>query len=275
MGRSSLALVTQALDNSNIQNQSFLRDNSILVAIIISDEDDCSAFDSGIFNPSPALDNIGSELGPLGSYRCSEFGVTCDGGTLPRAAGSYTTCQSRSASPYLVAPGQTAGFLKGIRDPAQTVVAMLAGPPAPFSVALNGNDEPDLQPSCDSDGLSADPGVRLAEMAGLFPHALVRSLCATSYAPFLASVVSEIAKILGDACLAGSLGASPDCRVYDDFGGGIRDEIPACFSTDRPCYRIISDSVFCPATPTHMRVIVDRSSSPPEGTHVVAECLPQ
>ncbi len=265
----------QALDNSNFDNQNFLRDGSILVAIVISDEDDCSAFQSDVYNPAPALDNIGSALGPFASYRCTEFGVTCDGNVLPRAAGAYSTCQSRAASPYLIQPGPTADFLRVIRDPAQTVVAVLAGPRAPFAVALNANNLPRLQPSCEVAGRSADPAVRLAELADVFPHALFDSLCASSYAPFMASVVAEIAKIFGNACLAGNVGAPPDCKVYDVLDG-IRAEIPACGATsDKPCYRIVADSVFCPATPTHLRVRVDRTSAPLEGAHVLAECVPR
>src|SRR5215831_3171607 len=59
-------------------NQGFLRDAALLAVILVDDEDDCSVPpDSMLFDPSQTM--LSDPLGPLASFRCTEFGITCDG----------------------------------------------------------------------------------------------------------------------------------------------------------------------------------------------------
>ena len=41
----------RALDGSNPENEGFLRDDAFLAVIFVADEDDCSAFSRGVFDP--------------------------------------------------------------------------------------------------------------------------------------------------------------------------------------------------------------------------------
>jgi hypothetical protein len=54
-------------------NAGFLRPEAMLGVVFLGDEDDCSVTSTAMFMNSPAL-------GPLESFRCTQFGVTCEGG---------------------------------------------------------------------------------------------------------------------------------------------------------------------------------------------------
>jgi hypothetical protein len=69
--------VRAALDG-NPANAGFLRPGATLGVIFLTDEDDCSVRSPTLFSPANAV------LGPLESFRCTRFGVTCeDGGGTP------------------------------------------------------------------------------------------------------------------------------------------------------------------------------------------------
>jgi len=54
-------------------NVNFMRKDAYLAVIILTDEDDCSApTNSTLFDPTQTT--LASELGPLTSYRCFQFG---------------------------------------------------------------------------------------------------------------------------------------------------------------------------------------------------------
>ncbi|HEY3356344.1 MAG TPA: hypothetical protein VGQ83_24035 [Polyangia bacterium] len=152
-------------------NEGFLRPDAYLAAVIFTDEDDCTAPpDSAVFDPTQT--SLMSELGPLTSYRCFEFGITCGGADVGRTAGPRTDCAQGSKDPnpkhQLVPVEALADALKAVKpqSPRMVYAAVFGGAPAPVAVGLDSQGYPDLQPSCrgSTSGLtyrgSADPGMR-------------------------------------------------------------------------------------------------------------------
>jgi hypothetical protein len=183
-----LASMKRALDGSQPANAGFLRPGAFLAVIILADEDDCSASDGAVFDTSETT------LGPLSSFRCAEYGVRCDGGNLTRAPASYASCTPRTDS-YLADPADYAAFLRGLKaDPCDVLVATIVAPPSPFTVSLDQDAEPTLDPSCMSVNGSGFPAVRLNDFAARFPdRSFASGICDLDYG------LDEIAQAIGDA----------------------------------------------------------------------------
>jgi hypothetical protein len=70
------------------ENGDFLRSDALLTVVFLTNEDDCSApADSDLFQTSDVLD-APNRYGWRSSYRCTQFGLTCEGGQLPPYAKS-------------------------------------------------------------------------------------------------------------------------------------------------------------------------------------------
>lgn len=155
----------------------FLRDDARLAVIFVTDEDDCSVHDVGIFDPDESQNDIASELGPLSSFRCVEFGLTCDGDDVRRSTADYADCVPREDSPYLVHPDVYVDYLLSLKDDRNNlVVAVIGGDRSGLSVDLDGG-KPQSVSSCESQNGTAFPAIRLGYFAEQFPHHLVRSIC--------------------------------------------------------------------------------------------------
>jgi hypothetical protein len=241
-----LASVRAALDGCEIPggctqpaNEGFLRADSLLAVVMLTDEDDCSAPpDSTLFDPSDhTLDSV---LGPLTSYRCFEFGNLCGGEDPGRQQGLRHDCVPGNKDPdplhQLTPVEEFATFLQTLRpDPGSLYVAVIAGPPGPIQVGNDANNYPDLQPSCTGSIGSADPAPRLAAFSRLLPPQRGRFL--STCQPDLSEILTVIgADLLGaSTCLSGWLrnvvadagGLNPQCVVVDRAGGEER-LIPAC-----------------------------------------------
>ncbi|MCA1663676.1 MAG: hypothetical protein LC659_05310 [Myxococcales bacterium] len=118
-------------------NPGFLRDDALLIVILMTDEDDCSAPpDSPLFDPSAA--GIAS-YGVLHSFRCTQFGVACNGAPLTGDALAPTSdCAPVAGGPLfdvsryigLFAPG-------GVKPNSDDVLfATLVAPSSPFAVSV-------------------------------------------------------------------------------------------------------------------------------------------
>jgi hypothetical protein len=122
----------RALDGSHSQNQGFIRDGAYLAVIFLTDEDDASLKDGSdgedVFSVTSGLSTGAVEsdfrVQPLYAYNCD----------TPIGAGSgsafYTDCVPRTDS-YLQDPAYYSSFLSGVKDPARTVVGVVAAPPPP------------------------------------------------------------------------------------------------------------------------------------------------
>lgn len=281
-----LESMRQAFENP--ANDGFLRDDALLAVIIVSDEDDCSAFDTAMFDTSDT--SIDDPLGPLNSFRCFEFGVVCDGDD-PRNPGDKTDCVPRDDSDYITAVSEYADYLKSLKDdPSMVVVAGIIGEPegATATVGTDMNGSPKLDPVCESAGGSAAPGIRLQAFFDAFPDRnRVASICSDDLSGPLEEAAMRIIDVARRApCLSGQLadrdleraGLQPRCRTFEQIAleGGMvqRTEIRPCSDgIAGPCFEIAEDTATCGHNLTAMAVTISRSDAAPAGSHTVVECV--
>ena len=184
-------------------NVGFWRANARLAVIIVGGEDDCSVPpDSLLFDPNQ--NSVSDPLGPFASFRCTEFGITCDGltangGRLPRtASGPFQNCRSNdtyaSIDPeHSLVPAQV--FIDYLHRIPDVVVASISAPLDPFAVVVDQQTGfPSLQHGCSStNGIFGDPAVRIRQVVGsLGGHGLVTSVCQNNYSDAFAQIANLI-----------------------------------------------------------------------------------
>ena len=301
-----LEAMKRALDGSQSSNAGFIRSGAYLAVIFLTDEDDCSIRDPGIF----ALNNVGP-----GDFRCQPlYAYKCDQAISAMGGNNYTGCKPATGG-YLQDTSFYYNFLTSVKDPSQIVVAAIAGvdstgkPPdaaaglnittgaisSPFSQALA------LEPQCMNNSLSPPsigrPGLRLSDFVSQFGNrGRYYSVCDNDFSPALA----DIGQLLFNAispCLEGPIdtstynpaiaGEGVQCTVSDiqNFGstGQMETQIPPCPMTGpgmpaaqpRPCWWVAMDATKCPdntSTPSHLVINVERSTPPAIGTTEVVSC---
>jgi hypothetical protein len=268
----------RALDGSRPRNAGFVRPDAFLAVVILADEDDCSASDPALFDLAAAA--LGSP-----TFRCTEYGVTCDGATLPRAVGAYTRCEPRAASPYVRHPDEYATFLTGLKaDPSRVMVAAIAGNVAPFSVRLDTFGRPELGPSC---GGTAVPAVRFDALLDRFPgRSAFTSICSADLSGALGVIGTTIATAMSSVCLSfrpldadpSTPALDPACSVDDVEAYGtpverVMASLPACATTPAgPCFSVVESSATCAAAPRVEVQIHRRGVAPPAATRPVVRC---
>ncbi|HUH05048.1 MAG TPA: VWA domain-containing protein [Kofleriaceae bacterium] len=279
----------RALNSSNPTNQGFLRQNAFLAVIFITDEDDCSTADSGMFDTGDTT--VADPLGPLSSFRCFEYGVDCDvGNNDRRAAGPRSDCRPRANSPYMYDPQEYVTFFKGLKDdPNMVIMAGIIGNPTPVAVGTNDMNNPELQPSCVSGSGEAAPGVRMAAFLDQFPQrSTVTTICNDDLSDALILVADLLRKVIGNPCIVGDIDTDPDtagvqyeCTVSDvRFKNTDRQEetiLPECDAgmTNIPCWHLEPDAQ-CTDTETGLSLIVERGGgSVLTGTTVEVRCVVQ
>jgi hypothetical protein len=235
--------------------------------------------------------SIDDPLGPLSSYRCFEFGVTCaedraeDGD--PRATGPRSSCGPREDSEYMYSVGEYADFLRGLKsDPSQVFVAGIIGNTTPVEVGADMNGSPKLESSCQSSAGTADPGVRLQALLDAFPsRSRTETICNQELISALAGIGRRLRDVVGGSpCLDGAIETPLRCTVEDARGLGTqfeeRVEIPECDtpanpegSANLPCYAIAVDTARCPETNTALAVTVyPLNRTVPTGTQTIVTC---
>jgi hypothetical protein len=205
------------------ENAGFLRPDALLAIVILSNEDDCSARlgpSSPLFSTTP--NNLAGPVGPVGSFRCSEFGHICDEGTPARLAPNglatdrvtYTNCRSNEDSPHLKSVGSLVAAIRSLKafPDEQIVVASIVGVPksdpyapipyevswSPAPVADTG-PWPTAVPGCAAGVLFGDPPVRLAEFTRHFgANGLLHSICDDDYGPSFGAIAGRIADHLAN-----------------------------------------------------------------------------
>ncbi len=281
-----LEAMRRALDGSNPENQGFLRPGAFLLVVFITDEDDCSASDSGLFDPAA------TELGPLSSFRCFEYGTECDQSD-PRTPEVKTGCVPRVGAPLVRDIEPYVEFLRGLKaDPNMVMVSGIVGDAAPVEVVLDGDGAPMMSPSCGSAVGEAAPAIRLTAFAELFPQRnTVTTICNEDLSDALIAVANLLASTLALPCVEGEIDLDPttpgvqhDCYVSDvRYPGQDRQEetpIPPCVtdtgsgSGEVPCWRLEVNAMGCRDTPTQTVLRVDRGyTEVPDGTHTILRCL--
>ena len=191
-------------------NAGFLRDDSILAVVVVSDEEDCSVEDTRILNPDA------DEFGPL-NVRCYLHGE------------------------MLKNVGTMVSELRSMRaNPRDFVMAMIVGVPMSPACEAFGNDIegclalPEMQYGVDGTGTNflpvcrhplgwgtAVPGRRFIEAAQqIGENALVRSICNENWRPAMAGILGLIHNVLDDVCFAHELSldtetCSSECNIIE------------------------------------------------------------
>ncbi|MFH0902658.1 MAG: vWA domain-containing protein [Pseudomonadota bacterium] len=298
-----LEAMEKALNNSNPENANFLRPKAFLAIVIIADEDDCSAKDTAIFTPKD--DNAKSKIGPM-SFRCTEYGVMCDGANVDRQAAVYGECEARGDS-YLFHPEKYLKFLQGLKKDdwqQKLVIAGIIGPVKPFEVRLKG-DTPELAPSCGEGGLSrpqpAVPGVRIKWLIDQFNPPYVsekngsyEEICAEDLSGALNRIAEILIRKINNPCIAGVIstddvdpaepGLQIECQVSDMSPKNGEETIRRCNmdplkptepakDNDLPCWYAYQDEDRCEKYSSKLAIQVKRATVSTEtGLRVVARC---
>ena len=269
----------RALDN-NAANAGFLRPNASLAIIFLTDEDDCSLAHTSLTSTDTTT------FGPLQSFRCTRFGITCDqGGATPdemNQVGQKVSCHSNDSGMYLTKIADYATFFRGLKpDPRTILVAAIAGPTTPFQVELatppgGGTAIPHLAHSCMyTDATNsievADNGVRVAELAAGFERSSFASVCGADDAS-LRAIGLQIGALVGNPCLARDIALPPTCELYDQRPGQPDVRVPQCGgATTTDCFTIAPDATTCPAG-QHLRLNIQRASAPAGNTMSSLRC---
>ncbi|HKE15119.1 MAG TPA: hypothetical protein VKB80_09660 [Kofleriaceae bacterium] len=297
-------LESMKLGLSNPDNGGFLRDNAFLAVIFIQDEDDCSASDGEIFNPDQDLNDRDSPLGELSSYRCFEFGTSCQP-DAERTTGPRDDCTPDEDSAYIAPVTDYIDFLRGLKDdPSQVIVAAITAPPEPANVEIDPDkDELWVQPACvvcDGGGADCDaatrsgadaivaaaPAVRMNSFLEGFPsRSTFQNIC--TYDPAINDVdlsggLTQIGlllkRVVGNPCIEGKLAEPVDCRVSDvrDLDLDTQEEFPiqSCDDSGPPCFSLVDDQTCM--TESNLALQIDRGDppqDPPPNTTVVVRCL--
>jgi hypothetical protein len=261
----------RALDN-HPANVGFLRDNATLAIVLFTDEDDCSFAHSSFLNASD------SSLGPLTSFRCTQFGVLCQqgGATIDEMndVGTKSKCSSNEESPHVMSVGGYVEFFRSLkRDDRDVLLTTIAGDSSPFEVALTSigglTPAPALQNVCVAHD-AINPSVRLAQLPAAFARGSFETICSLDLAPAVTSVARQIRGMLGDSCLARDIALPADCRVFDQTLASEIELSPCSAATTTDCYELVEDAT-C-TTSQHLRIKVTRSAPPSADTMVAVRC---
>jgi hypothetical protein len=250
------------------ENAGFLRDDAVLVVVILTDEDDCSATPD-LFDPADLTH------GPLDSYRCFHAGVRCAEDL--DSEGIKTECVA-SDDPIMTSLASLRDSLVAAKggDPTKILVAVIAGVDEPTEVVSHtppGATEPrlDLSPSCvDMDpGIAggADPAYRLDGFLDLFPGLSVRESICDDIDPALFHTANAISDLAARRpCLRGDFkdvdpdtaGVQPSCRAFLVTGLNTpaehREQLEECSGHEGNCFQITTDATACGQWPGNLAI---------------------
>jgi hypothetical protein len=223
-----LEALHRALDPDHPANSGFLRERAYLAAVLVSDEDDCSASDPQLFDNSAT--DLESPLGPLTSFRCFEYGITCDIDDRT-AVGAREQCLPREDEAALLHPiDRYADRLQELKAAPTLVVVALAGPVTPSNmgegyrvvVARDASDQPEVQYSCTTMVDGGVPGIRIFDLVSRFnveqdiAEGAYSSVCSGDFTPALAWVGHRLEELIEPRCPRGPLSGCADPGV--EFG---------------------------------------------------------
>ncbi len=300
-----LEAIRRALDGRHQANLGFVREDALLVIIVVADEDDCSVKNATIALNEDGNTGLYSPLGPLTEFRCFEFGVLCD--EPARTVGIKTNCKSHPNSPYVYDVQEYIDFVFDLKaDPSQILVAGIIGKnmdgPLDSVEVTNG---PSLQPGCRSALGIAPAALRIEHFITGFPQHISESICSVDFTPILNRIGETLRRVIVDPCQEITMfvdadptteGLQVDCTV-SDVNESARDENivhPQCASgTDletvtEPCWRLcqqdasLGDALYCDAA----KFLCDKSGQVSiqvfpsnreirSGVNVVAKCAAQ
>jgi hypothetical protein len=204
-------------------NAGFLRPDSVLAVVLVTDEEDCSASDSAIFGDDAAA---ASRFGADVQLRCTRF-ADPSAGVLHSVQRYVDGLVGLRRNPSLVVFSAIVGVPEDLavarEDGSFDFGAILADPRMQY--AETGERENFLRDACTriEDGVtvgSADPARRIVTAAAGLSAAgasvSIASICASTFGPAIDGIIAKIADALGGACLPRDLNADPAGRVDCD-----------------------------------------------------------
>ncbi len=258
----------RALHDTIAENNGFLRADAILAVVYVTDEDDCSAPpNTDLFDPSTNGVNM---YGTLHSFRCTQFGVQCNGQPVPpMSISGLTGCSSYDVSNggkltdintyinYFTKPAAQGGVKV---DPNDVILVAITAPKDPVGVSItmpcadqvNTPSCPILNHSCvaaTNNMFFGDPAVRLSTVVSSARHSNLTSICDTDYTAAINALGDLIISQIGAGCLnapiASRADGTPDCVVEDvtalPDGSTQTTELPSCAENGHviPCWQEI------------------------------------
>jgi len=168
-------------------DDSCVRQNAKLAILFITAQDDCSASNPQLFDTNNQ--GLNDPLGPLSTFRCFEFGVTCECSGQPCTrtfSGQRKNCTPKSKnSTYLHRVEDYISFFQNLKlddhgqpDPSKLIIATISGPFTGTVITEVLAHKPTVKPSCHMGNYTAQPAVRLKALA----HALTRKLSSAEVA---------------------------------------------------------------------------------------------
>jgi len=204
LAASSAALTIQAQPGA--PNDGFLRDDSLIAIIYVTDEDDCSVDDDEMFNPSRA------DLGPL-NVRCAVQDEQRTGRLVDVAEYYNTFTGLRPGNEDLVVVAAITGVpVDGSWNPGDPIDSLRS------LRQINPNNPNELLPSCETPMGFAFPPVRIAELVYMFgTNGILESICRSDWTQALEAITRKIQSKLTGACMSRTLESTdPDvCRVIE------------------------------------------------------------
>ena len=275
-----LEAIRLALDENT--NPGFRRDHAGLAVVLISDEDDCSAEDLSLFDPSVEATQL---LGPTKSTRCTTHGLRCSGENPNEVGVSYENCVPSEDYLYPVQP--YVDFIENLKPNRNVVVAAITGtltyPDGHRGLRLRIDPLdglPVASPSCEGGTGAATPPIRIAEFVnGFGARGRLHSICSGNFSPALSDIGQMVAaELQARFCMEHKAADSnpetpvvePLCRSVTVEGLG---DIPPCTpTTTDPCYVIDVDSTACDQDQSRLR-IRNAATHLTVGATITAECL--
>lgn len=208
----SLSFLGGTRGHGTDENAGFLREDSVIAVILVTDEDDCSA--------TPEYAN-----------------AVYDDETTTFPEGQNVRCQLHTEQ----AAYNVERYLTGLRalrpgHEEKVVFAAITGVPQDLVAnpaetdydAILADDRMQLRvgecrgvdcilPACESSGGSAAPARRIVELARRFgPNGIVQSICQDDFGPALSAIIDKIATLLDRVCLPRALNPNADGTVGCD-----------------------------------------------------------
>jgi hypothetical protein len=252
---SPLEAVYQVLTDP-ARNPRFLRHDAVLVVVLLTDEDDCSAPpDSDLFDPSVA--GV-AQYGTLHSYRCSQFGIQCDGAPLDGKAHSSANCEPIPGGGKLFDVARYQSLFATIKAERRDVLLVsLAGPEAPVTVEVtspcadqvNTPSCPVLAHSCvnqTNPTFFADPAVRIHAVVSATVNPIEASICDADYTAPVDALAQQMIARMQQGCLPGAVLDLRDPACTVTFGDVT---LTPCGDGHLPCW-VLTEDPSCPARPT-------------------------
>ena len=193
-------------------NAGFLRDDSILAVVMLSDEDDCSAADPELFRSGSG--------GPYDGYPLNQRCAFYDDALHPIARYVDGLRALRAAAPERLLFAAIVGVPPDlVADPAHVDYDALLADPRMRPTPRAGTNE--LEAVCrDPAGgaqSAAYPAQRIVRVARELGEAgVVQSICQGDYRPALDALVRKIASVIDAVCLPRALAPNADGRVACD-----------------------------------------------------------